>query len=115
MTLALLLGVFLACAAIGVSFLRAARKVRAVRACAGFAMLVFVAPMSFWIGAFVEQFDSGQCYSASIHMIAKAVERTEDPAGLSERIRSLPMHGYETVCRDVEAAAATLPGADRDE
>ena len=77
----------------------------------GIATIAAAAPFFFWLGAFSEQFGAGQCYSNAMGMIANAVEQTGSPQELSKKIRDLPMHGYETVCSDVEAAAAGLPNA----
>jgi hypothetical protein len=77
----------------------------------GLAAIAAAAPGLFWMGAFAEQFGAGQCYTAAVHMIANAVERTDSPKILAEKIRVLPMHGYETFCSEVEAAARALPNA----
>jgi hypothetical protein len=74
----------------------------------GLAALVAAAPSFVWFGAFGEKFDSGQCYSSVINVIAKAVKETDDPKFLAERIRALPVRGYETGCSEVEAAANEL-------
>lgn len=72
---------------------------------------VLAAPFFFWLGAFTEQFDSGLCYSRSIDLIAKAVAKTDAPISLAKQISSLPLHGYETECSEVELASKQLPGA----
>lgn len=77
----------------------------------GLAAIALAAPFFFWLGAFSEQFTSGQCYSRSIHLIADAVAKTGTPERLAEQIRSLPLHGYETVCSEVEVASEALPNA----
>jgi hypothetical protein len=75
----------------------------------GLAALAAAAPSFIWMGAFGEKFDSGQCYSSVINVIANAVKETDDPKSLAEKIRALPMSGYETRCSEVEAAAHELP------
>jgi hypothetical protein len=77
----------------------------------GVTALALAAPFFYWLGVFSEQFVSGQCYSRSIHLVSDAVASTDSPSLLAEDIRALPLHGYETVCSDVEAAAGKLPGA----
>lgn len=78
----------------------------------GLAALAAGAPGFVWMGWFAEKFDSGQCYSEVIHTISNAVERADDsPRALAAKIRKLPVHGYETVCSEVEAAAHALPHA----
>jgi|SRR5215470_14534309 len=74
----------------------------------GLAVLAAAAPSFLWMGAFGEKFDAGQCYSSVIGVIAKAVKETDEPKSLAEKIRALPMRGYETVCSEVEAAAHEL-------
>lgn len=78
----------------------------------GVVAIALAAPFFYWLGAFSEQFTSGQCYSRSIHLIANAVSATDTPARLADQIRALPLYGYETSCPHVEAAAETLPHAD---
>lgn len=93
-------------------FLLAARGVTRKSRWFGVAALMLAAPFFFWLGAFSEQFTAGQCYSSAIHAIANAVAATDDPAALAGKIRALPLHGYETSCVQVEAAAVKLPHAD---
>lgn len=93
-------------------FLLASRGVNRRGAWLGLAAIVLAAPFFFWLGAFSEQFTAGQCYTATIHSIANAVAATDDPAGLAGQIRALPLHGYETSCPQVKAAAVKLPHAD---
>ena len=77
----------------------------------GIAAITAAAPFFYWFGAFSEQFGAGQCYSNVVNMIASSVEQTDKPRDLSKKIRDLPMHGYETVCSEVESAAAALSNA----
>ncbi len=77
----------------------------------GLAAIAAAAPVFFWLGAFGEQFGAGLCYSEVVHAIAGAVEASQDPGATARQIRDLPMHGYETSCAEVEAAARKLPGA----
>jgi hypothetical protein len=77
----------------------------------GLAALAAGAPGFVWMGTFAEKFDLGQCYSEVVRTIAKAVEKTDSPRALAEKIRTLPMRGYETNCSEVEAAAHELPNA----
>ncbi len=77
----------------------------------GLAALAASAPLFFWLGSFAEQFGAGQCYSNAMSMIASAVEHTNEPAELAKQLRKLPLHGYETSCSEVEAAAKGLPNA----
>ncbi len=77
----------------------------------GLVLIAASAPFFFWAGTFSEQFGAGICYSDSMDMIANAVEKTEDPIELAKKIRALPMQGYETDCKEVEAAAKVLPHA----
>lgn len=74
----------------------------------GLAAIAAAAPVFFWAGTFAEQFSSGQCYTEAILTIADSVEKADDPVTLAERIRALPLFGYETVCSDVEVAAHKL-------
>ena len=75
----------------------------------GLAALAAAAPGFLWMGAFAEKFDAGQCYSSIVNMIASAVKETDNAKSLAEKIRALPMRGYETRCSEVEAAALELP------
>ncbi|MGZ5051062.1 MAG: hypothetical protein ACXWAS_08420 [Methylobacter sp.] len=75
------------------------------------AALATAAPAFIWFGAFSEQFESGQCYTQVITMIARAIEKTDAPKTLAEKVRALPLHGYETNCSEVEAAVHELPDA----
>lgn len=75
----------------------------------GLAAITTAAPFFVWLGSFAEQFGAGLCYSSTVALIAKSVERTKSPVELGQAIRSLPMHGYETNCAKVEAAAKELP------
>lgn len=77
----------------------------------GLASIGAAAPFFLWLGSFAEQFGAGQCYSRTVAMIANSVEHTNAPAELAKQIRSLPMHGYETSCAEVETAARELPNA----
>ncbi|MGZ5009128.1 MAG: hypothetical protein ACXWE9_10285 [Methylobacter sp.] len=77
----------------------------------GLAALTASAPVFIWFGAFGEQFESGQCYTQVITMIAHAIEKTDAPTTLAEKVRALPLHGYETNCSEVEAAVHELPNA----
>lgn len=81
----------------------------------GVIALAFAAPFFYWLGLFSEQFSAGLCYSDSIHKIANAVQMTDSPGKLAEQIRGLPLHGYETVCSEVQTAASQLPHADAPE
>ncbi|KRA54048.1 hypothetical protein ASD77_05325 [Pseudoxanthomonas sp. Root65] len=92
-------------------FLLAARGATRKGKWLGLAAIILAAPFFFWLGAFSEQFTAGQCYSSAIHAIANAVAATDEPAALAEKIRALPLHGYETSCVQVEAAAVKLPRA----
>jgi hypothetical protein len=74
----------------------------------GLVALAAGAPGFLWMGAFAEKFDSGQCYSEVVRTIANAVEKTDSPKALAEKIRKLPMRGYETSCAEVETAAHEL-------
>jgi|SRR5262245_2450705 len=74
----------------------------------GLAALAAAGPVFLWMGAFGEKFGSGQCYSRVIDVIASAVKETGDPTSMAEKIRALPLRGYETVCSEVEAAAHEL-------
>ena len=71
--------------------------------------IAVAAPLFYWSGVFSESFVAGQCYSNAMGMVAQSVERTSNPQQLAAQIRALPMHGYETVCSDVEKAAGELP------
>jgi hypothetical protein len=73
--------------------------------------IVASAPFFYWLGAFREQFNNGQCYSSVVGHIANAVERTSDPKSLGAAIRSHPMEGYETNCSSVEKESGKLPYA----
>lgn len=77
----------------------------------GLAAIAAAGPFFYWLGAFSDQFSAGICYSSSVEMIANAVEKTDSPQDLAKRIRKLPLHGYETKCSEVEAAARELPNA----
>jgi hypothetical protein len=92
-------------------FLGAAWRTNARAKWLGLAVLAAAAPGFFWFGIFAEQFTSGQCYTEVMHHIANAVERTDSPKTLAQRIRASPMYGYETVCSKVEAAGRELPDA----
>lgn len=112
MTTFLLFGLLIGFCVMAVVFLLASRGVSRRGAWLGLAAIVLAAPFFFWLGAFSEQFTAGQCYSSAIHSIANAVAATDDPAALAGKIRALPLHGYETSCVQVEAAAVKLPHAD---
>jgi hypothetical protein len=97
--------------ALAVAFIAVAWKAPARSKWLGLASIAAAAPFFLWLGSFAEPFDAGQCYSRALGMIATSVERTDAPAELGQRIRSLPLHGYETSCAEVEAAARELPNA----
>jgi hypothetical protein len=63
------------------------------------------------MGKFGEQFATGQCYSKANEYVARAVERTDAPQALAEKIKALPFRGYESDCSEIEAAARELPNA----
>ncbi|KGM51234.1 hypothetical protein N800_13610 [Lysobacter daejeonensis GH1-9] len=111
MTATFLLALLIGFGAMAVIFLLAARGLTKRSKWLGLAAIVLAAPFFFWLGAFSEQFTSGQCYSRSIHLIANAVAGTDAPGRLAEQIRELPLYGYETVCSEVEVASAGLPNA----
>ena len=96
---------------LSVAFLIAARQASLRARLLGIAAIAAAAPFFLVLGIFFEQFGSGQCYSRSIAMIANAVEKTQAPVELAQRLRALPLHGYETVCSEVEAASEKLPNA----
>lgn len=94
--------------ALAALFIGAAWKASSKAKWFGLAAIAAAAPVFFWAGAFSEQFSAGQCYTEAITTIADSVEKTDDPATLAEKIRALPLFGYETVCSEVEAAAHGL-------
>ncbi len=96
-------------AALAAAFITMAWRAPANAKWLGLAALAAAAPFFAWLGAFSERFAAGQCYSGVMDRIANAVEHAESPAALAERIRSLPMRGYETDCAEVEAASRQLP------
>ena len=77
----------------------------------GLAAIIAAAPVFVWFGGFGEQFEAGQCYSKINDYVARAVERTDSPQALAEKIDALPFSGYETNCSEVEAEASKLPNA----
>jgi 4-amino-4-deoxy-L-arabinose transferase-like glycosyltransferase len=109
MTTKVLMFLLIGFAVISVVFLLAARGWTRNSKWPGLVAIALAAPFFFWLGAFSEQFTSGQCYSRSISNIANAVSKTESPVVLSQKIRSLPLSGYETVCADVEKESEKLP------
>lgn len=92
-------------------FLLAARGFSKKNKWLGLAAIVLAAPFFYWLGAFSEQFGSSLCYSSAIQKIANAVGATGSPKDLAKQLHSLPLRGYETVCKDVEAAVEVLPNA----
>jgi|GEM_PF-1911262 len=111
MTATFLLVLLVGLGVMALIFLLAGRGLTRKSKWLGLAAIVLAAPFFFWLGAFSEQFTSGQCYSRSIHLIANAVASTDQPIQLAEQIRSLPLYGYETVCSEVEVASEGLPNA----
>jgi phosphoglycerol transferase MdoB-like AlkP superfamily enzyme len=111
MTPIFLLDLIIGFIAMALVFLLAAKGFTQRNKWLGLAAIAVSAPFFYWLGAFSEQFTSGQCYTRSIEMIANAVAKTDSAAELSEKLRSLPLYGYETVCSDVEAASERLPNA----
>ncbi len=111
MTLSLLLALLVGCVVMAAMFLGAAWKTPGRAKWFGLVAIVVSAPFFYWLGSFSEQFGAGQCYSNAMSMIANAVERTDSPQDLARQLRALPMHGYETVCSEVEAAAGKLHNA----
>ena len=77
----------------------------------GLGAIIAAAPVFTWLGVFGDQFKTGQCYSRTNAYVARAVERTDSPKTLADRIKALPFYGYETNCSEVEAAASKLPNA----
>src|SRR5688572_7975701 len=71
----------------------------------GLAAILAAAPVFVALGKFGEQFETGQCYSQVNEYVARAVESTDAPQALAERLEALPFRGYETSCSEVEAAA----------
>jgi hypothetical protein len=108
MTIPLLIIALFAYLALAALFTGAAWKANAKAKWFGLAAIAAAVPVFFWAGAFAEQFSAGQCYTKAINTIADSVGKTDDPATLAERIRALPLYGYETVCSEVEAAANEL-------
>jgi len=111
MTATFLLVLLIGFGVMALIFLLAGRGLTQKSKWLGLAAIVLAAPFFFWLGAFSEQFTSGQCYSRSIHLIANAVSRSDNPERLAEQIRALPLYGYETVCSEVEIASEGLPNA----
>src|SRR6478672_4314434 len=111
MTLLLLLALLVGCIVMAAMFLGTAWKTPGRAKWFGLAAILLSAPFFYWLGAFSEQFSSGQCYSSAIDRIANSVEHTSTPRELAQRIRDLPLHGYETVCSEVDSAAAALPNS----
>ena len=96
---------------LGVAFLVATRGAAPRVKWLGLASILAAAPFFYWLGAFSEQFGSGQCYSRIVGTIANSAEHSNSPKELAQHIRALPMHGYETDCSEVEIAAKALPHA----
>lgn len=109
MTLPLLLAALVGYGVLAAVFVAVTKDAKRHVRWLGLAAIAVSAPVFVWFGAFSEQFSSGQCYSSAIASIASAVEHTHSPEALAEQIRALPMHGYETICTEVESAARRLP------
>jgi hypothetical protein len=111
MTVTFLLVLLIGFGVMALIFVLAGRGLTRASKWLGLAAILLSAPFFYWLGAFSEQFTSGQCYSNVIAMIANSVEKSDSPTTLSEKIRALPLYGYETICAEVEAAAEKLPNA----
>ena len=111
MTLTTLLVLLLGYVIFALTFTVIAWKNRKQEKLIGLITVALCAPFFYWLGAFSEQFGAGLCYSSAIDNIATAVGETDNPKSLAEKIRALPLHGYETNCEDVELATGKLPNA----
>lgn len=111
MTATFLLVLLVGFGVVTLAFLLAGRGLTRKSKWLGLVSIILATPFFFWLGVFSEQFNSGQCYSRSIHLIANAVAKTGAPAALADQIRSLPLYGYETVCSEVEVASGKLPNS----
>lgn len=111
MMLPLLLSGVIAYLLLGIAFAIASRGAPRRARVGGLLAILAAAPFFFWFGGFSERFTAGQCYSSAFDAIANAAERSPSPKALSTQIRSLPLHGYETDCAEVEQAARRLSGS----
>lgn len=79
--------------------------------------LIVLIGVTYWWAAFSTSFDLNLCYSGVLHSQseeASAVAKSGDPAKVTRFeafIKSLPLFGYETSCRELEMAVATYRGA----
>jgi hypothetical protein len=66
-------------------------------------------------GLFVTSFDLNQCYNEVINSVAQHAESDlksgapDAAARFAAYKQSLPLHGYETSCRELRAAASKQP------
>lgn len=78
---------------------------------------VFVLGITFWFGKFTTWFNLNLCYSEVINLIAteaSSVAESQDPDKVKmfqNLVRSLPLHGYETECKEVQGAISKYKSA----
>jgi hypothetical protein len=70
----------------------------------GLAAILTSMPVAFIVGQLFADLDADACYANVIDGIAAASTRGTDPATLAGNIQALPLRGYETDCKEVEAA-----------
>ena len=71
------------------------------------ALLLFI---TFYAGSFATSFESNLCYSYAISDIREKVKSANKSGNagefqkLEQLLESLPLHGYESNCKEIEAA-----------
>ena len=76
------------------------------------AAILAIASLAFYAGVLSTSFNSNMCYAAVIDKLAtqaQAAAATQDPAAMARyagKLRSLPLHGYESDCDAILAKLA---------
>ena len=74
--------------------------------------LAVVVAVTYWLAVFSTSFDLSMCYSDAISAVSRegiAVAESQSPGrkeAYKALVRTLPLYGYETSCKQVEAAIA---------
>jgi hypothetical protein len=70
----------------------------------GLAAIICSMPVAFLVGQLFGELDTDACYANVIDEIVAASKHGTESAALADRIEALPLRGYETNCKEVEAA-----------
>ena len=68
--------------------------------------IIFIIAISFFMGKFTAHFDDNLCYGDLLNSITLELEHsnTENIYLLQEKLKALPLHGYESDCDEIHNA-----------